>query len=55
MTHTINVYIAAVYLAINYVTKLFGILQRVIKSQKVYINDLDIAKLNTYSVRKVCG
>ena len=37
----------------NYVTKPFGILQRVIKSQRVYIYQLDQAKVNTFSLRKV--
>ena len=50
-----NKYIHSCCLPCNYVTKLFGILQRVIKSEKVYINHLDIAKVNTYSVTRVCG
>ena len=37
----------------NYVTKPFGILQRVIKSQRVYIYHLDSAKVDTFSLRKV--
>ena len=37
----------------NYVTKPFGILQRVIKSQRVYIYLLDSAKVDTFSLRKV--
>ena len=39
----------------NYVTRPFGILQRVIKSQKVYIYHLHTAKVHTFSLRKVCG
>ena len=37
----------------DYVTKLFGILQRVIKSQRVYIYHFDSAKVDTLSLRKV--
>ena len=37
----------------NYVTKPFGILQRVIKSQRVYIYHLDSAKVDTFSLKKV--
>ena len=37
----------------NYVTKPFGILQRVIKSQRVYIYHLDSAKVYTFFHRKV--
>ena len=38
----------------NYVTKSFGILQRVINSQKMYIYHLGTAKFNTFSLREVC-
>ena len=48
MTHT-----TYVYTAYNYVTKLFGILQRVIMIQKVYIYHLDSAKTAIFSLRKV--
>ena len=51
MTHTTCVYIAAADLAI--VTKSFGIMQRVSKSQRVYIYHLDSAKGDIFSVRKV--
>ena len=54
MTHTANVHIAAVYLAIMLLS-LFGILQRIIKSENVYIDHLDTAKVDTFSLRKVCG
>ena len=37
----------------SYVTKPFGILQRIIKSQRVYIYHLDSAKFDTFSLRKV--
>ena len=37
----------------NYVTKSFGIMQRVSKSQRVYIYHLDSAKGDIFSVRKV--
>ena len=37
----------------SYVTKPFGILQTVIKSQRVYIYHLDSAKVDTFSLRKV--
>ena len=37
----------------NYVTKPFGILQRVIKSQRVYIYHLDLGKVDIFSLRKV--
>ena len=37
----------------NYVNKPFGILQRVIKSQRVYICHLDSEKVDTFSLRKV--
>ena len=47
MTHATNVHIAAVYLAIMLLS-LFGILQRVIKSEKVYIDHLDTAKVDTF-------
>ena len=37
----------------NYVTKLFDILQRVIKSQRVYIYHLDSVKVGRFFLRKV--
>ena len=46
MTHT-------TYVPYNYVTKPFGILQRVIKSQIVYIHHLDSPKVDTFSHRNV--
>ena len=52
MTHTTYVYIAAC-LPCNYVTKPFGILQRVIKSQRVHIYHLDSAKGDTFPLRNV--
>ena len=36
----------------NYVNKPFGILQRVIKSQRVYMYHLDSAKVDSFSLRK---
>ena len=50
-----NICIHSCCLPCNYVTKPFGILQGVIKSQKVYIYHLDIAKVDTFTLRKVCG
>ena len=41
------------WLPCSYVTKPFGILQRVIKSQRVYIYHLDSEKVDTFSLRKV--
>ena len=41
------------WLPCSYVTKPFGILQRVIKSQRVHIYHLDSAKGDTFSLRKV--
>ena len=49
MTHTAYVYIAAAYLAIM----LLSILQRVIRSQRVYTYYFDSAKGDTFSLRKV--
>ena len=49
MTHTTYAYIAAAYLAIMLLT----LLQRVIKSQRVYIYHLDSAKVDTFSLGKV--
>ena len=51
MTHTTCIHSCC--LPCNYVTKPFGILQRVIKSQRVYIYHLDLAKVDTFSLRKV--
>ena len=51
MTHT--TYIHSCCLPCNYVTKPFGILQRVIKSQRVYIYHFDSPKVDTFSLRKV--
>ena len=48
-----NICIQSCCLPCNYVTKPFGILQRVIKSQRVYIYHLDSAKSDTFSLRKV--
>ena len=48
-----NICIHSCCLPYNYVTKPFGILQRVIKSQRVYIYHLDTAKIDTFSLRKV--
>ena len=48
-----NICIHSCCLPCNYVTKPFGILQRVIKSQRVYIYHLDSAKVDTFSLRKV--
>ena len=48
-----NICIHNCCLPCNYVTKPFGILQRVIKSQRVYIYHLDSAKVDTFSLRKV--
>ena len=49
-----NICIHSCCLPCNYVTKPFGILQRVIKSQKMYIYHLDIAKVDIFTLRKVC-
>ena len=54
MTHTTNI-LCSCCLPFNYVTKTFGILQKVVKSQKVYVYYLDTAKGDTFSLRKVCG
>ena len=48
-----NICIHSCCLPCNYVTKPFGIFQRVIKSQRVYIYHLDSAKADTLSLRKV--
>ena len=48
-----NICIHSCCLPCNYVTEPFGILQRVIKSQRVYIYHLDLAKVDTFSLRKV--
>ena len=48
-----NISIHSCCLPCNYVTKPFGILQRVIKSQRVYIYHLDSAKVDIFSIRKV--
>ena len=48
-----NICIHSCCLPCNYVTKSFGILQRVIKSQRVYIYYSDLAKVDTSSLRKV--
>ena len=50
-----NICIHSCCLPCNYVTKPFGIMQRVIKSPKVYIYHLDITKVDTFTLRKVCG
>ena len=50
-----NICIHSCCLPCNYVTKPFGIMQRVIKSPEVYIYHLDIAKVDTFTLRKVCG
>ena len=51
MIHTICMYSCC--LPCNYVTKPFGILQRVIQSQRVYIYHLVSAKVDTFSLTKV--
>ena len=51
MTHT--TYVHSCCLPCNYVTKPFGILQTVIKSQRVYLYHLDSAKVDIFSLRKV--
>ena len=51
MTHTTCIHSCC--LPCNYVTKPFGILQRVIKSQRVHIYHLHPAKGDTFSLRKV--
>ena len=48
-----NICLHSCCLPCNYVTKPFGILQRVLKSQRVYIYHLDSAKDSTFSLRKV--
>ena len=53
MAHTTYIYIHSYCLPCNYVTKPFGILQRVIKSQKVYIYYSKLAKVDAFSLRKV--
>ena len=45
-----NICIHSCCLPCSYVTKPFGILQRVIKSQRVYIYHLDSAKVDTFSL-----
>ena len=46
-----NICIHSCCLPCNYVTKPFGTLQRVIKSQRVYIYHLDSEKVDTFSLR----
>ena len=48
-----NICIHSCCLRCNYVTKPFRILQRVIKSQRMYIYHLDSAKVDTFSLRKI--
>ena len=48
-----NICIHSFCLPCNYVTKPFGILQRVIKIQRVYIYHLNLAKIDIFSLRKV--
>ena len=53
-----NICIHSCCLPCNYVTKPFGILQRVMKSQRVYIyhldsTEVDSTKVDTFSLRKV--
>ena len=48
-----NICIHSCCLPCNYVTKPFSILQRVLKSQRVYIYQLDSAKVDTFSLRTV--
>ena len=48
-----NICIHSCCLPCNYVTKHFAILQRVIKSQRVYIHHLDSTKVDAFSLRKV--
>ena len=48
-----NISVQSCCLPSNYVTKPFGILQRVIKSQRVHIYHLHPAKGDTFSLRKV--
>ena len=48
-----NICIHSCCLPCSYVTKPFGILQRIIRSQRVYIYHLDSAKADIFSLRKV--
>ena len=48
-----NICIQSCCLPCKYVTKPSGILQSVIKSQRVYIYHLDSGKVGTFSLRKV--
>ena len=48
-----NICMHSCCLPCTYVTKPFGIIQRVINSQRVYIYYLDSAKVVTFSLRKV--
>ena len=48
-----NICIYSFCLPCNYVTRPFGILQRVIKIQRVYIYHLNLAKIDIFSLRKV--
>ena len=48
-----NICIHSCCLPCNYVTKPFGILQRVIKSQRAYIYHLDSRKVDIFYLRKV--